>query len=184
MKNVILSFIVMIGGVMLSSSSCKKEKVGIDGLPAITQTGAQTFGCLIDGTLFKPKGSGFGAPIMESSYKIVNGAPQFTMRATDRSSSTRLFSLVIRSENIELKSGMMIPLGLNANGNASATYYDDKAQGTDEFITNTISKGELEVTKLDLTSQIVSGKFWFNAINDQGKVVKITDGRFDLNFIR
>jgi len=69
MKNLILSFIVTICVGMLSLSSCKKEKLGIDGLPPITQTGAQTFGCLIDGTLFKPKGSGIGPPIKESIYQ-------------------------------------------------------------------------------------------------------------------
>jgi len=181
MKNLILSTIVVLCSVMLTSS-CKKDKTGIDGLPPLTQTGAQTFGCLIDGTLFIPKGSGIGSPIKESVYTIANRTPLFTMVATDRSSSSRAFSLRIRTEGIELKTGMIIPLVNEGVGRASVIYYDDQVSVSEKYITDEINKGELEITRFDLTNKIISGKFWFNAVNINGKVVKATEGKFDMNF--
>jgi hypothetical protein len=40
---------------------CKKDNQGPskEQLPAITQTGANTFGCYVNGEIFLPRGSGF-----------------------------------------------------------------------------------------------------------------------------
>ncbi len=43
---------LLVGSLTLISASCKKEKTGADGLPPATQTGANTFGCLVNGVLF------------------------------------------------------------------------------------------------------------------------------------
>jgi len=54
MKNILLLTI----SFFLLSSSCKKNKPTnpVDQLPPETQTGANTFGCLINGEVFKPGG--------------------------------------------------------------------------------------------------------------------------------
>lgn len=42
---------------VLTASMCKKKPVDpIDQLPPETQTGANTFGCLVNGEVFKPGG--------------------------------------------------------------------------------------------------------------------------------
>ncbi len=40
----------------------------------------------------------------------------------------------------------------------------------------------MSITKLDFENHIVSGTFWFDAINEDGKLVEIREGRFDMNF--
>jgi hypothetical protein len=54
MKPFLLSFLVS----LLIVSGCRKHKTGnpIDQLPPETQTGANTFGCLVNGQVFKPGG--------------------------------------------------------------------------------------------------------------------------------
>lgn len=42
--------------------------------------------------------------------------------------------------------------------------------------------GELHITKLDKEKNIISGTFWFDAVNEQGKKVEIREGRFDMKF--
>src|SRR5947209_256007 len=51
MKPLFLTLILLV----LLNSSCKKE---VDKLPPAIQTGANTFGCLIDGKAWVPTGSG------------------------------------------------------------------------------------------------------------------------------
>ncbi|TXT34444.1 MAG: hypothetical protein FD136_331 [Chitinophagaceae bacterium] len=53
------SFLIIAVSFVLLSSSCRKNKPvnPIDQLPPETQTGANTFGCLVDGGVFKPGGT-------------------------------------------------------------------------------------------------------------------------------
>lgn len=36
----------------------------------------------------------------------------------------------------------------------------------------------------DTINQIVSGIFWFDAVNEAGEIVQVREGRFDVNFKR
>ena len=57
--------------VLLSASHCKKDKTPEDQLPPETQTGAGTFGCLVNGNVFIPKGSPFSGPILSCAYQFI-----------------------------------------------------------------------------------------------------------------
>ena len=48
--------------------------------------------------------------------------------------------------------------------------------------TNNLNTGELKITKLDFTNNIVSGTFWFDVKDNQNVVHQIRDGRFDMKF--
>ncbi len=50
------------------------------------------------------------------------------------------------------------------------------------YYTNTIKTGELKITRVDLANSIISGTFWFDAINTAGETVEIRQGRFDWNY--
>ena len=39
-------------------------------------------------------------------------------------------------------------------------------------------------TRLDEVKQIVSGTFWFDAVNDKGEKVEVREGRFDMIFTK
>jgi hypothetical protein len=49
-------------------------------------------------------------------------------------------------------------------------------------MTDSLHNGWIEVLKADSVSKIVSGRFEFEAFNPaENKIIKITDGRFDIN---
>ena len=53
---------------------------------------------------------------------------------------------------------------------------------TNRHFTNLIKTGELKITRIDLQNSIISGTFWFDAINEAGEIVEIREGRFDWNY--
>ena len=59
---------------------------------------------------------------------------------------------------------------------AQVLYY----YSNNEFETKSVHSGELTITKLDRENFIISGTFWFTAVNDQGDTLRVTDGRFDV----
>ena len=49
--------------------------------------------------------------------------------------------------------------------------------------TNSIQTGNLTITKLDQTNQIVSGTFWFDVEHPiSGEIVEVREGRFDMQY--
>ena len=50
------------------------------------------------------------------------------------------------------------------------------------YSTTTSITGKLLITRVDLSNSIISGTFWFDAINSEGEVVEIREGRFDWNY--
>ena len=81
-------------------------------------------------------------------------------------------------ENFELNKPYMLPQSDNTDKN-TAFYTDNGITYLTKFIDYT---GKITVTRLDLQNQIISGTFEFKAVNNNGKVVVITDGRFDKKF--
>jgi hypothetical protein len=76
-------------------------------------------------------------------------------------------------------------LGRRRNGFGGGGYQEFPCgQSYIEFLTNDIVTGELNLKKFDEVNQIASGTFWFNAVNDVGDTVKVTEGRFDVKFTR
>lgn len=56
-------------------------------------------------------------------------------------------------------------------------------RGTGFPTTDGTYTGELTITKLDYTNNIVSGTFWFDLKHPAtGETVKIREGRFDTHF--
>ncbi len=74
----------LIVGVALMSATCKKDAVETDGLPPISQTGANTFGATVNGKVFLPKVN-FGnfTPKLAVSYSLSPQQLQMTANNTD-----------------------------------------------------------------------------------------------------
>ena len=54
----------------------------------------------------------------------------------------------------------------------------------DPLYTTETDTGRLQITFLDTIQQIVSGTFSFNVTDREGQVIYITDGRFDMHYVR
>lgn len=189
MKHLFTILFFLCAFFLLCGSSCKKSKNSspIDQLPPETQIGANTFGCLVDGKVFVPKGLGL-SPRLTCYYQYIyfpheNGYV-FQVAANDKSMPSVLNSLNIGFDSMKVMEGKTYLLQKVYKGGARGNYRHFTETSLDDFFTYSPSSGELVITKFDEANQIVSGTFWFNAINNNGDTVYVTDGRFDMQFTK
>ncbi len=174
MKNNTRSFLITLSFIVivLSSSTCKKSVEEISKLPAITQEGKNTFGCLINGKAWVSQGNDNPYPNLRV---IVDPA--------DSLIDIRAYSIQ-NAEKSELFFGSNITKGVGVfqfkiKGKVSLGIF--RINGC--YITSSDSiyrKGDLKITKYDLQNGILSGEFdciiYAPSCND---TVRITNGRFD-----
>lgn len=67
---------------------------------------------------------------------------------------------------------------------ASGRYFISNSSNTTytEYLTTSSIIGELKMTKFDEINRIVSGTFWFDAVNNNGEQVQVREGRFDVHY--
>lgn len=160
-------------------AACKKE---VTELPPATQTGANTFGCKIDGTFWVP--SGFGvvptAPILEAR----GAGDAIWVNARNFSSSPTETEFEIYVKGITGPGTYSLNTTLNGpNTIASYAYYVHRKINPDnEWMTSDQYTGTVTITRFDTANLIVSGTFEFHAINlyNAPQPISVTDGRFDV----
>jgi hypothetical protein len=178
----------------LSGMQCEKDQniPEIDKLPPATQTGANTFGCMVDGKAFLPRRKGWfpNGPVLLAQYQYLTDNGQtgnyFALTADDQktyANEIRGISLTARCVDLEVKTYVLDEdhtLFKLAGG------YEilDESLKFNTFTTDLINKGELTITRFDDVNQIMSGTFWFDAVNDKGEKVEVREGRFDVHFIK
>ncbi|MES2777718.1 MAG: DUF6252 family protein [Bacteroidota bacterium] len=168
---------------MLVASKCKKDSV--EDLPPETQTGANTFGCLVDGKVFIPKGDPFGGPVKKAQYQFLNGKQEFGISGSLKQDDVSGSLILIGGDSITLSVNTFDLTKPNTNGRYFGAYTTISLINPDDnYFTNEINRGQLVVKKFDMVNQIVSGTFWFDAKNANGKIVQVREGRFDMPFVR
>jgi hypothetical protein len=186
MKNYKSLILVLLSAALLTAS-CKKNKVPdtrteLEKLPPITQTGANTFGCLVDGKAWLPNG-----------VRPQNGGSNIQFYV-DPTFQGGVFSVGgnqynIPGSSISISSGNCTSAGIfNLVNNINAASYKKTNLGTFACELSTTDSGTFrvgffEITKYDLTTGVFSGVFEFKLFNSQsfcGDTIRITNGRFDL----
>lgn len=161
---------------LLTASGCKKDNTTTEEqLPPETQTGAFTIGFKVDGKVYTARG------------KDGLLANQFVWGGRYLSDS----SIKIGASNMEQK--FSFNLSVRYNGNLGILYsssypydglFQENTTGTVPGNSNTYYTDNLNVAKLNLkylnTTEICSGTFEMEAKNANGKIIKITEGRFDI----
>ncbi len=144
--------------VLITGMQCKKSsETPKEVLPAETQTGKGTFGCLVNGEVWLPIGKSF-IPALSTTI-------QFNILSihTNRNDENLVFG--IRS---------VLDIG---------EYNLKKNNNLAEFSIGSVSykckEGIMTIKKYDKTTQIISGTFSLTAQNDIGEIINITEGRFD-----
>jgi hypothetical protein len=152
----------------------------VDQLPPATQTGANTFGCLLDGEVFKP---GLTNNSYNCFYQLVDGEYYFAVTANNTKNNV-LKAISVGTEKLSISQGQTLTLLERAYGNANGRYFiGSNITGiVENYYTSTENTGELKITKLDFTNNIVSGTFYFDVKDNQGIIHQIRDGRFDMQF--
>ena len=172
--------------LFLFSSCSKKEDCDdpIDCLPAITQTGVNTAGCLVNGVVLLPGGQSLNSgSVLQAQYTYSgDGDDDFVFGLSIRnreSTYSKMMMITIRNE--KLVEGKTYILS-NPESDQTGSYNNLLMGG---FVTNEENTGELFISKIDEERQIVSGTFWFDAEETRsGEIVEIRNGRFDLPYYR
>lgn len=189
--------ITLILSLTVLAFSCKKHNIQpvdqLSLLPPATQTGARTFGCLVNGQAFVPNNrSIIEGPDLQCNYIFITGGYYFTVGASkhnnDDGSDT---GLVITTDSLSISQGQAVRLTSSFmhgtygfGGTAGAAYNIFAPAGIYNYYTSANLNGELRITTLDTVKQIVSGTFYFNVLDHNGDTLKITDGRFDMPYTR
>jgi len=167
--------------------SCNKDDdkpiAEIDKLPPATQTGANTAGCLVNGEAFLPKGNVQGGNLVLNYF-----GTDFTFKIAQKRLNEPLKSIGIILEQLEapLEINQLIILNTEIETLPTRTgiYMFDGTPPPSPLFHQTTPhiKGELLITHHDFDNAILSGTFWFDAINSEGEIVEIREGRFDVQY--
>ncbi|WP_125932497.1 DUF6252 family protein [Hymenobacter glacialis] len=161
--------------VLLGLSQCKKDDPDpVDQLPPATQTGANTFGCLVNGQAWTPQGSDGG-----SNYSVYydrayrNGTFNIS---TYRYAGNELSKQIIAIYSDSLRTTGNYPLAKDGRQEA---LFKDRRTGCEFFGGTYYRRGSLTITRLDLQAGIISGTFEFTLAKPGCDTVRVTNGRFD-----
>ena len=189
-------FTTLFWGSLLFLVSCSNKsdyQPFVPSLPPITQTGANTFGCYIDGVLLTPRdGTGglYGTP---KGVKIIAGGvpPQITYTEIyiDDRKSDKGGLLRIHFENLnDMGVGEYVVNESNCQGNIDSRQntniycrvFDSTAQ-VYKWYCSTENAGIIKVTKYE--NGILSGTFscLLKSLDNPNEHIEITEGRFDFN---
>lgn len=166
---------------LLGLSQCKKSNSGPakpeDQLPPATQTGANTFGCLVNGQPWTPQGyNGTSNYSVVYDTGIQGGHLDIqTYRYPDASNALQGLAII---------SGQIVQVGtysLRSPQRAAALYSDYKlgCYWSSRDSATTYRRGRLTITRLDLNAGIVAGTFEFTLAQPGCDTIRVTQGRFD-----
>jgi hypothetical protein len=190
MKTKYLLLFLFFGAWLCICGSCKKPVDPIpiselDKLPAATQTGANTFGCLVNGQAFLPHSNSFLSGSYQCNYIYTNGGYYFLVNASNSSTTNYIYSISLSTNALPISEGQTIKLQNNGvAGKACGLYGYLYGTSPTDYETTTVVGGQIFINNFDQNKQIVSGTFFFNAINlsNSKDTIHVTDGRFDMKY--
>lgn len=179
MKNIYFFSVVF---VFLFCTSCKKTSPS-NVLPPITQTGANTFGCKINGQVWVPYDPcmvTWWAGTAELAYNIYPAYSTQLRFSLEAAKSENPYSGIFNIEPAFLRSdttGSYIYGTGNVADSMAMTFLTDAGDYTAYYGNpNDI----FQITKLDTVNKIISGIFSFTLYKSFSDSLVVTDGRFDL----
>lgn len=175
--------ILLLISVFLLLTTCKKNNTPPDTLPPVTQTGANTFGCKVNGEVWVPYYScGYlGNPCGEMQVDI-HPLSQYSLLPISVS------ILVNRFHNGD-DSYFSIGFETDAQGNIyDSAYINFSGKGVGnppvngDYHKSFNTTNTFQITKLDTINKIISGTFYLVLKKDFNDSIVVEDGRFDFKF--
>ena len=167
----------LIFGASLLLAQCKKQNSDpASRLPPATQTGANTFGCILNGKPWTPQGNDGTSNYTVTYYRTqAQGELSIAAYAYENNLGNKI-TIGIGSDSLNsvgkykiTKSGRHTAGVINRDTNCEY-YSQDKS---------TFCKGKLTITRFDLQNNIISGTFEFVLAKPDCDTIRITNGRFD-----
>jgi len=162
---------------LLIFTSCDKSISPEPELPPITTEGKNTFGCLVNGEVWLPKnsivksGKGLSANFYPDDINVFTiGADRFdeflNITVTDCCDDGSYF-LINDSE--------MNSSATYINSELDHCYYETDSVKTGNY-------GEIEIIHFEPRKFIVAGTFEFTVVTEDCDTIRVTEGRFDVNY--
>ena len=179
MKKVTFTFLIF---TIFLSFSCEKDPLNPeppDALPPATMTGENTFGCLVNGKVWRPYTENLWEEAISAKHDLGwVDCDQLLVSGKRRYNSDSVSSGVF---NQNMKMNVWCPiLGENTITFSKRSFIDFNNCG--EYYLDTLSPRIMNITRLDSINKIASGNFEFTAINNECQdTIQITEGRFDVD---
>jgi hypothetical protein len=172
------NFILLV--LLLNLSSCSKKDNcdnPVDCLPAMTQTGANTAGCLVNGKVLTPGGQSLNSSsVLKAQYNFYQGSYLFGLSIRNRGEQNRMLNIEIRNQKL------IAGETYNLKNNSSSSYGSYRNGILGGYVTNNEKRGELYISFIDIEKRIISGTFHFDAENNEGELIEVRQGRFDVKY--
>lgn len=165
--------------LLVSNTHCKKSPPPPNILPPVTQEGKNTFGCKVNGEVWRPYATChifYGRQCMELGFEVypldtLHKLPFSFGLGTENNTDTSSFEMHTRGSNITLTGNIIDSIILTFwKGPQFYTYMPGHTPGV------------INVTKLDTVNNIMAGTFSFTLYDSNNDSVVVSDGRFDLTF--
>jgi hypothetical protein len=161
---------------LLGCSLFSKPSDPVEVLPAATQEGRNTLGCLLNGKVWVPKGN-HGTSNLNLSYDPTYNHGTFDLRAYRYpDASSYLQSLVLFSDSLSGTGSFSFSKG----SNQAAVFVDHTTCEYVSIDADVESWGDLMITRFDLSKGIISGTFELTLTRNGCDTVRMTQGRFDM----
>jgi hypothetical protein len=164
------------------AANAKKKKIDEDInqlglLPALTHTGANKAGCLVNGQAFLPYGYVAGGNL---KCFYIDGK-DFSLGFSEKKNGG-FKTVTIASLNDSLITGKTYSLTVYGAKSKYGEFFGDLSTSSNHYSTTDKIVGEFTITNHIFNKAILSGTFWFDAINSNGEIVQIREGRFDMEY--
>ena len=161
---------------MAGIDCCKDDDPGliapIDQLPPLTMEGKNTFGCLVNGKAFVPRLSTSTVGIYQGGSLQVGGNIEDAER--DQNISIILEDIPIAEATYQLTKDF----------SRSAEFSETAISPWCLYEYDDLVEGVVNIVFFRQDPDIVAGTFEFVTVNDDCDTIRITDGRFDIDFIQ
>jgi hypothetical protein len=175
-------FLIAICMTVFAVQSCKKtpppEPDNPWGLPNATQEGKNIFACRVNGEnwisekgIRKIGGEGVSNERIYVSGNLSEGELSFERFVIN------IYDNVNKEEIFLFNDTILRYVEYSTLNNDC--FYKNGGYGTSRAKSY---EGKLTLTKFDTINKILSGTFWFNINTDYCDTMKVTDGRFDINY--
>jgi hypothetical protein len=168
--------------------SCSNED---DSLTKINNDGTGGISCTINGKILRSKGLPYGNPKEYFGFANDGDIFYFAVGFHNRSSAGVYKNIRVQVYDVAYQNPLTLEkLSLEGNTYQLGEYGDPNLYGqyktfglymNDHVLYNTknIMNGEITITHHDIENYVISGTFWYDAINENGEIIKVRNGRFD-----
>ncbi|HLV14723.1 MAG TPA: DUF6252 family protein [Xanthomarina sp.] len=179
MKNLILLLAITLICSCCNNDDDNNEPTNpIDQLPPATQTGANTAGCLVNGEAFLPNNQS----VQPLVCHYLDGE-DFALGVSKKVNNI-YYNIYIYIGNTELQVNQTYQL-MEYGGDSKFGEYiinHESYPSPNYYSTSSTITGELTITHHDFNNAFLSGTFWFDALNSDGEIIEVREGRFDMHY--